>query len=79
MNKLDGFEMTGFKRIGISGAGGRDAIEISDTSYAVLIVGGNGDDRIVCGTARAVISGGEGNDGIVSTILITSSLALRST
>ncbi|MGB7160646.1 MAG: hypothetical protein WBD40_21450 [Tepidisphaeraceae bacterium] len=63
INQLQGFELSGFKRIGLSGAGGNDTITLTgDPSVPVLILGGNGRDAITAGGDRAILAGGAGND-----------------
>jgi len=67
INQLEGFELSGFKRIGLSGAGGKDAIAISgEPSVPVLILGGNGNDKMVAGGAHVTLSGGAGKDRITA-------------
>jgi Ca2+-binding RTX toxin-like protein len=65
-NQLHGFKLTGFKRIGISGAGGGDFIKVSGHPAITFIIGGGGNDRIVSGGTSLQISGGEGNDRIIA-------------
>ena len=64
INQLQGFKLTGFKRIGIFGGAGGDDIKLSGRPSVALILGGGGSDRIVGGGTNLQISGGEGNDRI---------------
>jgi Ca2+-binding RTX toxin-like protein len=68
INGLEGLELSGFKRIGISGAGGNDTITLTgDPAVPVLILGGNGRDAITAGGDRATLVGGAGNDVLTAT------------
>ena len=57
--------LSGFEKASLTGSNGADTINASAVAFAVVIIGGEGNDLLTGGSSSDTLQGGDGNDVLV--------------